>query len=365
MLTSAKDWIQRHLSRPSGQVADAAMKQLGFVENSSSPPSGLKCAQQAGTILKKAGIDGVANDSVLQTIANAREKKWCERPSAAPGALAFTDPPGDRPAERRHMGVVSFPTDSIREQVNASYSKLGAQKQRFQYRDPDSGQFAQLTIYHNAGNKEVGFLQNDYDVKWASKVKFLWPPDLCGGVASSAPPARGMLTALLATSLITGATNNARADAVTRAPAASPAPAPASVRAQLVEKGEENQTKIESVFEIESPTRKGTRYAAYLVNYVENAQVIDANLALFELGAGSPVFLMRDTSLTSLRSATRDRLPEQDLRAILLEFGKIELRISGGKAQYATYVKERAKGGGINADERWLYSELLGKNFAN
>lgn len=160
------------------RVARSAMDLLGYEDQSRVPPDGLKCAKQASTILKRAGLEIAGSDSVVGLVSQLRKKGWCEAKRPIPGAVAFSNNEFKN-GPRSHIGVVSYVSPQIEKKVQSGMtSEL---KERFSYLDSAANQSRSrlLTIYHNSSRWIVGYPQNKYDQEWFSKVKFLVPPESC------------------------------------------------------------------------------------------------------------------------------------------------------------------------------------------
>ena len=162
------------------RVAMTAMAMLGHEAQGRFPPDGLKCARQASTILKRAGVSITGSDSVVGLVKQLRDAGWCNSSRPIPGAVAYANNEfGNGP--RSHIGVVSYTALKLGNKV--SLGMTDSLKSKFAYSDPQTNQTRQLTIYHNSTRWIVGHPQGRQDREWFSKVKFLVPPESCAGVA--------------------------------------------------------------------------------------------------------------------------------------------------------------------------------------
>jgi hypothetical protein len=148
------------------------MDMLGYEDRTGRAPDGLKCAVQVSNILKRAGVNVPFDASVVGLVAKLKKAGWCGSATPVPGAIAYSNDEFDN-GPRSHIGVVSYPPEKIRAQVEERMT--AASRHRFQFEGKP------LTIYHNETRWIRGGPRGDYDRAWFSKVKFLVPPESCGG----------------------------------------------------------------------------------------------------------------------------------------------------------------------------------------
>ncbi len=110
-------------------------------------------------------------------ILSNRKRGWCESPTPIPGAVAYTNDELDN-GPRSHIGIVSYAVPEVASRVEQNMT--AELKQKFRYVPEFGGSGGErLTIYHNAKRTIVGLPQNDNDVKFFTRAKFLVPPESC------------------------------------------------------------------------------------------------------------------------------------------------------------------------------------------
>jgi len=141
------DYVRAVGSSTGSKVGSVARSLWGHVDTSDWPKKTLKCAQQASTILKRAGIIDGTFYTVVGLVKHLKTKGWRVSNKPVVGAVAFSNPEFNTDSSRSHVGVVG----------------------------------SDLAVYHNsgaAGGKIIrsAFGDTDYNGRWLNGVDFLIPP---------------------------------------------------------------------------------------------------------------------------------------------------------------------------------------------
>lgn len=140
------------------------------------------------------------------------------------------------------------------------------------------------------------------------------------------------------------------------------------VQKALMEGEEKGAAKFEYQFSTPEKKLSQRRFVVFLRTQLENGASLDSELVVIQVRRDQKkklqaMLIFRDVSVLGLRESRQARLTESELQDLFLEYGRFELQRMGGIDRYREYASERIASGAVSQDEKWIFENILGKNW--
>jgi len=140
------------------------------------------------------------------------------------------------------------------------------------------------------------------------------------------------------------------------------------VQRELV-RGEEPGSSPRYEFQYATPEDRAAsrRFLVFLRQQVEDGVPLDSEIVVIAVRQkGTGVIaerIFRDVSVLGLRESRRAALSERELRAIFRAKGLYDQARMGGREKYLAFARSRLAEGDVSRDERWIFTQILGKGW--